>query len=1193
MRNFSMPRWSTVVDKTMDIVVGPPMRELRALRKAPAENASLPISNRLKMHGVGVTRYSFLFPFGRTSKTTFQTPERLWAPADGDDVNEGRCDAPAYDPQYFEPVPIHIEPKLKEAVNVFRHDDYQFSLLKKSAIRFARKAHIDQALLNELDQCGATLKTGKTDAKAARLPLLLSLRRACTDASEANGGQPMTEEDVTRALRYLRQQDLHASMVTPSSPADRKQVSEADQRAQDLAWRLAYKLAVTERGMDQLYRLTKTPMSLSATSVDAKKRDHQRRQHLHLKHFFKAADSLLDEHATEHYRSDATPLSAHPAGLLEHCYQQCEQAVAPANTLLIHGLTGIQTELCREHSRQPPSLWQQRIDHTAYRLHKNTINQQQILTLSTYSNLFDQTFIDKMTAELDDERNTLTALHRRQQAAMIDRFAFKWLSDGHISNAPGSILHNIEQRCEKIDVYQKRREERNERKGAKAFFKRSGEIIAAKNRTFFPAPQTDSLQHNPDSMVLHREVMQSALRHLEEMLMQGGGQDQHHPQPLDASRYRLENGPHRPILNNIVHLALIRHWLKQPLHYLSNNLELTQFEIDKLASPDNLLTLFGDNPVLVNEGPQRDAMIAAFKAILSKKILSPELLVQWAQQIAIDPPAIDDAIRTPRADRPVSRKSSAQLRDDFAASISHLQHGWKSSLAPSDDPLQHFKQMIAEQIEQMRLGNLRTISGGTSHGLNLPAFTVPVSLAKTLGLVKILVGGAYNHRGMVNLEVGIASWGGFIRVTTSNENQIGANIGVTAGPKAEWGTAIGGAAIYADVEGAGNGYRARGYCFCLPRGGAAMTGRHGSKPGVNCDAEVAAGLAKIWRILTDTADTAAAQQDQPPSRSVLRRIGEEVPDVSVSMVGPGDSHSEDGFIGVRVGTILGVTDDSKQYGVGLNASTSAIYSRRRMRYRQRNSALQVEVVNRTVRKSLNVQAALPLASGLGRKGGNAAAFNNGAESIAEPQFGTGGASAEIWKSGLGTQTNRIIYEGKISKNTYGNVFHPNAKPFCDAVEKNIAKWANHMAAHDPDCPALPATRNRSGDSARVQEVAEIRQGLVEKHTKAIRKYLARTKREVHPSDVYFDFLELTPEATDLLNHYYESEIEFRAAGCNAEADACKRALDAVWKHDDAWAPYFIVNSSPQQSNSGASFNLVLSASSEQPNSSNRFYNYCG
>ena len=90
-----------------------------------------------------------------------------------------------------------------------------------------------------------------------------------------------------------------------------------------------------------------------------------------------------------------------------------------------------------------------------------------------------------------------------------------------------------------------------------------------------------------------------------------------------------------------------------------------------------------------------------------------------------------------------------------------------------------------------------------------------------------------------------------------------------------------------------------------------------------------------------------------------------------------------------------------------------------------------------------------------------------------------------------------------------------------------------------------------------------------------------------------DFLELTPTATELLNHYYESEIEFRAAGRKVEADLCKKAFDEVWKQDTTWEPYFIVNSVPQQSNSGWSFNLVASAASEQPETSNRFPNYCG
>lgn len=1196
MRNFSLPRWSTVVDRTLDLLQGTQMRELQSHRKTPAEDAPLPTSNRFKMYGGGITKYSLLFPFGRKSSTTYHVLQRLWAPADGDDVNQGRTDAPAYDPQFFAPIPISIAPELIDNINLFRDDGYQATLLKQCAINFADAARINDVLSTELDRCGDLLKTEHADKKAARLPLLLSLRRACDDAADANNGRPVSEADVVQALRYLRKQNLYASVISPDMAAAQRIADKGNHRARDLAWRIAYKMAVTERGMEMLYRLTATPQSSAGTIPTAAQQDQLRRQHLNLKHFFKAADSLLDEHAMTHVGSNVRPLSANPAALLEHCYQQCELPVAPANTLLIHGLTGIQTAMCKEQIGQPHSQWERRIDRTARRISNNAVNQRQIATIRKYGDLFDKKFVDRMAVEVDEEHQRLTALLQRQQRAMGDRFAFKWVSDGHVSNASGSFLHALDQRCKKIGVYQQRRADRIHRSGANALFKRSAEIIKAKNKTYVPPLQTESPQHNPDSMLLHREVMQSALRALEEMLMRDVSVAENN-QAGDASHYVLEAGPHRPILKNIARLALVRHWLKQPLHYLSNDLEPTQLDIDKLASPANLQALFGDkfgdDPALSAGAPQRNALIAAFKEALPCPALSPELLAQWAQQCVAGQSAPNHTQRNATDQQPHAKKTGEELHESFAASIEHLQHGWKSSLVPTGDPLQHFNRAIAEQIEQMRLGNLRTFSGGTSHGISIPAVSVPVSLAKTLGLVKLLAGGTYSHRGMVNLEVGISSWGGFIRVTTSHEDQLGANIGVTAGPKAQWGTAVGGAAVYADVEGAASGYRAHGYCFCLPRGGAAMTGRTGSKAGVNGDAEVAAGLARIFRILTNTADAPTAKADQTQSTSALRRIGEEVPDVSVSMVGSGDSRSNEMYLGVRAGVILGVTDESKQYGIGFNASASAIYSRKHMRYRQRNSALQVDVANRTVRKSLNLQGNLPLAVGLGRRGGNAAAFNNGAQSIAGPLFGMGGANAEVYKSGFGTQTNRIIYEGKISKNTYANIFHPNAKTFCDAVERNMAKWANYMAAHDPDCPVFPLSLHTAHDVARAREVAAIRQALVDKHTLAIRKYLARVKREVHPSDVFFDFLELTPEATALLNHYYESEIECRAAGYDVEADQYKAALEAVWKHDAAWAPYFIVNSISQQSNTGASFNLVLSASSEQPSTSITFTNYCG
>ena len=523
--------------------------------------------------------------------------------------------------------------------------------------------------------------------------------------------------------------------------------------------------------------------------------------------------------------------------------------------------------------------------------------------------------------------------------------------------------------------------------------------------------------------------------------------------------------------------------------------------------------------------------------------------------------------------------------------MSTLQNGWKSTFGPQGNSVEEFNQMLTEQIKQMRLGNLRTFSGGTSHGVALPVFSEVLARIKTLGTVGLIAGVNYSRRGMVNLEVGIASWGGFIRVTTSKEDQLGANVGVALGPKASIGDAIGGAALYADGEGGGGSYRARGYCFCLPRGGSAMTGRDGCRSGVNGDAQIAEGLAKIWTILTEHNDASNNVQTALPGMSKLRKIGEEVPDVSVSLIGPGDSHSEEGYAGLRVGAILGVSDLSKAYGVGLNASVNLLHLHRKSRYQQRTSAFQVEIANQTRRTSLNAGINLPFAPGIGRQEGHLASFNNGAYSIAGPQIGSGGANAEVWKRGTAMQTNRVIYDGKISKNTFKNIFYTNAKEFCDNVEKNMARWANYMAAHDPDNPDPSTSPDFIDEQGRT--IAQIRQCLVNKHTAAIRKYLARIKREVEPSNVYFDYLELTPESADMLNHYRDSEIEFRAAGRRVEADLCKKAFDAVWRSGAAWAPYFIVNSVPQMSNRGWSFNLLASLANEQPETSNRFLNYCG
>ena len=1174
------------------------LRELESYKKVPAENNDLPISNKFKMRGAGVTRHTLLHPFGRKTKTTFEVQPRMFAPVNGDDVNAERTDAPAYDPQYFSPVQVQMPSKIVAELNVFRDDNYRSDLLATCAISFGNQEAINPLLTHSLNKCGDDLKLGKIDSKAAQVPLLLGLQRACADAAEAaaaQGGQPVTEMDVVRALNYLRGQDLHQAVIAPGGPAElaATNATQTDQEriASDLAWRLAYKLAVTERGMDLLYRLTDARLPGTGADIDAEEKNRQRRQHLNLKHFFKTADALLNENAERRLTLPGPSLAATPGELLEHCFKQCERSKPPSNTLLIHGLTGIQTALCKEDSNAPRCLWQQRIDRTDRIIRNIGVNRRQYETLRPFGRTFGETFLTQMGEDVEKAATKYAALRARQQAAMEDRFAFKWVSDGHVSNAQGSLLHTIDQRNKKIDVYQQRRRNRGERKGLSAFAQRSLDIVKGSNRTFVPPPRTEDVQHNPDSMLLHREVMQSSLSVLEEMLLRGGGASTATPQPLDPSRYVLEDNPERPILKNIARLALTRFWLKHPLHYLSNDLPPTPYDIDKLTSHANLTELFGDNPAFIADGPERCALIEAFKAVLPRPSLSPELLSTWEEEIKLPATGVDGAAPVQTPGREHANKSGDQLREDFGKLISTLQNGWTSTLNPRGNTVEDFNQMLIEQIKQMRLGNLRTFSGGTSHGITVPVFSELVSRIKSMGTVGVLVGANYSRRAMVNLEVGIASWGGFIRVTTSKENQLGANLGVTLGPKMEIGDAVGGAAIYADSEGAGTLTQAKGYCFCLPRGGQSMTGRDGSKAGVNGDAELAKGLAEIWSILNSNSDESGGAQDALPGMGKLRKIGEQVPDVSVSLIGPGDSHSEEGYAGVRAGAILGVYDRTKTYGIGLNASANVLHLRRKSHYQQRTSALQLDIANKTRRTTLNAGVNLPLAPGIGRQGGHVAAFNNGAQSIAGPSFGVGGANADLWKHGIATQTNRVIYEGKISKNTYANIFYTNAKEFCDNVEKNMARWANYMAAHDPDNPEPSTPPNYVDEQGRT--IADIRQCLVDKHTDAIRKYLARIKREVHQSNVYFDFLELTPESTDMLNHYRESEMEFRAAGHLEGAKLCKKAFDAVWKSDAAWAPYFIVNSVPQFSNSGWSFNLIASLASEQPETSNRFPNYCG
>ena len=1194
MQNFSLPRWSTIVDTTLDVTLGTHRRAQRAYEKLSNDAEPIPKLKSAKMHGFGLTKYTIFHPLGRVTKTTFHAQKRLWPERIDPAKNNNSVThvPPEYDPQCFLPVPIRIDPALLNGMSVLRSDQYHADLLRKCKIRFADATNTGALLTHELHQCDKKLALYQPDEKSARIPLLLGLRRACNDV-EAVTGEQVSEDNVARALAYLREQNLFASVLNPPLISTTRQLGKDERIARDLAWRLVYKMAITENGMELLHQFTDTPMPVVGEAVNDAEKNRQRRQQLNLKHFFKASNSLLADYI-DLTIDPKPPLSADPSTLLRYCCRECEGENAPLNTLIIHGLPGIQQVMCEEERGSVKTFWQKRIARTDRFLENNQGNHRQVGTNQFSGNLSDNGLSDDHDTAGNSERTSLIALRERQQNAMNDRVAYKWVSDGHYSNAPGSFLHTVSKRFRKIEVHLERREMRHARTRTEAFFKRTREIALAKNRSFVPASGIISEQHNPDSMLLHREVMQSMLYLTEELLLRDQRLIGCSSPDTGCSTYTLERGPKRPVLKKIACLALLRQWQKKPLHYLSNNLAPTEFEIDKLVTSESLHQLFGDNPLL--SGPRREELISAFKKEVAREALTPELLAEWVDDSEVDPAVPFEHDSEPIDGRKHGMLSRDQLREKFAESMSHLLHGRTSSVVLTGDPVKDFKEVLSNDIESMRLGNIRTFSGGVTRGFNLPLFSEMVSMVKSFGLVRLVVNGGYTHRSLANFEVGIPSSGAYIRFTCSHEDEANASVGVTVGPKSPIGAANSGVYATTAVEGNVNSNRAGGISLSLPRGGAAMTGCDGIKPGVNGDALVAKKLAEVMRILTDTDEAPPVPNDLFPEMRKLRRIAEVAPDISVSMIRSGDSRSLEKKGGGSAGTQLGVADQSKDYSLNFNATINATYARRRFRYRQRHVALDVEVISRGVRKSVSFVAKLPVMIGFGQKQGNYVESSHGpgkTSKLAGSPFGAVSINAELWKSGIATQTTRIVYDGKISKNCYGNVFYLNAKQFIAAAEKNRATWVNYAAAHDPECPLLPLSQHSEEDKKKAIEAHAIRRGLVEKHSQAFHAYLENVKKIVHQNNVFFDFLELTPESTITLNYYYQREIELRAAGCTAEADICKEVFDALWNNEDAWAPYFIVDSMLQQSNSGSSINIGVTLTGEQPVASSTFTNYNG
>ncbi len=1141
-------------------------------------------------HGIARRTYTYTLPLFGTSKT-YQPGRGRHCPKPGvDDLSKERDDGPEYVEAYFSPPPVIVDSRLTLPLNECRSEKFLCEVLVKSSIALSGENKPGRALMTELDACGALLQTTTTRMETARIPLLLGLQRACTDAAKVHNVQHIEEATVTRALAFLREQDLYESVLNPSMAPPTPPPDEAERRAQDLAWRLVYKLAITERGMDLLYRLTRKPNKTALddaeknpnkTPLDEAEKNRQRRQHLRLKHFFTVADTLLKEHAGVDTNPKPRPLRADPTTLLRYCCRQCEKEVPPPNTLLIHGLPGIQHAMCEEEKKPdgtlPKSFWQKRIDRTDRLINNNKVNQRQITTIRSYGDLFDEDFTDKLDKEVTAKRRKLDALRARHMAAMEDRFATKWVMDGHVSNAEGSMLHDVENRCHKVEKY-KERSEKRDATTVVAKLKRLPQVIKASKKTPFPPPKKEGdEQHNPQSILLHREKMKSAVGIFEQLLTYDIGEIRH---DTDIRQQHM--------LVNMARLALTRRWKDQLMRHMSSGIAPTKFDIEMLTTPANLLSLYGNHPVLEKDGPERDAFIADFKEAIPSTALMPETLLQWAMSFERQPPEIPRSSSDEYGPKPQSPHE--KLIEDLRQQIYFLQHGLKTSRTPTDNPVQDFIDQTKEEILNMRLGNQRTISDGSVLGANLQSLFEVGTAAKTFGMAHLMVGAGASRRTMVNLEYGIASWGGYIRITSSGRWEGNASLGARAGPHL---TALGaraGLQFQGSLEAARSSQSGEGFCFCIPRVGPEKTGQQ-REHGIEGDAAVAIELEKIWTILTDSAAAPENETGKGSAMPILKRICNEVPDVSVSMIGRSDNRTTGKSIGPRVSVFAGATDASQDYGANVDVSANATHARNKAVYRQPKGALQFHSTNTSKRNTAGARIAATASLGVGQKNGNFFSSGNPAGGLQGGQASGNSAAWELGRSGDSTQINRTIYEGEILRYSYKQTAWPRALDFLAYIQNNMTKFANYLASHDPECPEMPTEANDPNYKKACIKVIWLRHLLVDKHEQLIRAYIERTKKEVHSSDSFADFFELTPQATELLNRYYQSEIEFRAAGFGDKADACEKAVDNLWKNDASWAPYYFVTRNHQQSDVLRRFNLLMLLGSEHLNNTTTLPNY--
>jgi hypothetical protein len=571
-----------------------------------------------------------------------------------------------FNEQILAPNSFVLRPNLAAEQTCFTGTTYWNKLLVEEVFCEADAPDIFHMINDQRSAMGIFFKT-PIEADRAFTTLLYASKLACADFSAVRPDDELMPDDLHKALSHLpslkplmRIADLRYEWEGGPRP------DIVDPKTLDLAWRIAYKLAVTDHGVTLFKALTNLNPAIDRRDSQEDHHNRQIRQHLNLTHFLQGADLVLKDHAA--LQRDralcgepvAAVLGAEPATLLRHCYDACDlynertnvRYKQVGNTLLAEGMTQLQTAIHKDCVwRKPPlSEWQRRCEATVLQL---KLNQQNLDDIGTgpYRNQPDGgERLARRRRDIAIYREALFRQKVNRDALCQGEFAYRMMLNGYRSDARGSPLWQINKQAGRLEKYFKRAQKHADLPFYKKLPINLVDTLRTRQKKPLDVKQSLPTPQVVDSANLQREKIQQALGILGARISTHGGPwinglPTQLP-PLSIYKFSTDSANKFSTLRNIARAELIKVWLSRPLHDLGTGLPLREWNVAKLYSPGALKKMFVGNPICEpGNADEFNALQRQMQDFLQRGdgpdsdsqnlILTPELLDSWARQLGL------------------------------------------------------------------------------------------------------------------------------------------------------------------------------------------------------------------------------------------------------------------------------------------------------------------------------------------------------------------------------------------------------------------------------------------------------------------------------------------------------------------------------------------------------------------------------